>query len=258
MKSVAAIQLIPYAAGVFLLGAVGAVSGDFALQWQPVPKDLPGRTVLAYVSALILLVGGAAMLMRHVAARASLAVGCFFAAWALSLQGPPLLAAPHIVINWNGVAEITALAAGGVVGWALIRDDARTANIWRRIFGACFAVFGIAHFVYADFTADMVPAWMPARLFWAYATGVGHVAASLSLLSNRWTGLASTLLVVMLASFAILLHLPRVIASPTLHIEWVMLAISMTLTGAAWIVRASIVQERAVNAVRSPIVPQTV
>lgn len=244
MKGAIPSHLIPYAVGVLLLGVVGFAFGEFALQWQPVPKELPGRAPLAYLGALLLMSGGVAMLMRPIAARAALAMGGFFALWAVSLHGPRLLAAPNVVIHWNGFAEITAIAAGGVIGWALPGGDVRVSNIARRIFGACFAVFGIAHFVYADFTADMVPSWMPARLFWAYMTGVGHIAASLSLLSNRRTALASTLLTAMLASFVILLHIPRVIANPSVHIEWVMLAISMTLTGAAWIVRASTIRER--------------
>lgn len=251
MKDDVAARLIPYAAGVLLLGGVGFAFGEFALQWQPVPATLPGRAWLAYLSAVLLVVTGVAMLIRRIAARAALATGCFFALWALSLHGPRALAAPGVVIHWNGFAEITAIAAGGVVAWALLVGDVRVSHIARRIFGACFAVFGLAHFAYADFTADMVPGWMPARLFWAYATGVGHIAASISLLSNRWTALASTLLTVMLASFVTLLHMPRVIANPTAHIEWVMLAISMTLAGAAWVVRASTIRERNDNIANS-------
>jgi hypothetical protein len=38
----------------------------------------------------------------------------------------------------------------------------------------------------------------------------------------------------MMGSFVVLLHLPRVIVSPHSHIEWAMLAIATTLTGSAW------------------------
>jgi hypothetical protein len=36
----------------------------------------------------------------------------------------------------------------------------------------------------------------------------------------------------MMASFVILLHIPRVIASPALHVEWAMLAVATGLAGA--------------------------
>ena len=43
-------------------------------------------------------------------------------------------------------------------------------------------VFGLSHFAYADFTASMIPAWMPARLILAYVTGAAHLAAGAALL----------------------------------------------------------------------------
>jgi hypothetical protein len=34
-----------------------------------------------------------------------------------------------------------------------------------------------------------------------------------------------------------LLHVPRVIGDPGLRVEWIMLAVASSLTGAAWLVR---------------------
>jgi uncharacterized membrane protein len=244
MRDEPASGLILYGIGVLLLGSVGAAFGAFALQWQPVPETLPFRTPLAYACGALLALGGATMLARPLAARAALAVGCFFAVWTLLLHGPRLLAAPNVVIHWNAFAEIAALAAAGIVGWGFCSGRSATTDVARRIFGACFAVFGVAHFAYADFTADMVPAWIPARLFWAYATGAGHIAASISLVSGRYMPLATMLLTCMLGSFVLLLHVPRVIAQPGSHIEWVMLGVSMSLTGAAWAVRTAVASPR--------------
>ncbi|HEX5953418.1 MAG TPA: hypothetical protein VFY94_09610 [Rhodanobacteraceae bacterium] len=42
-----------FAAAMTALGITGFVNGDFALVWQNVPAHLPGRTVLAYVCAVI-------------------------------------------------------------------------------------------------------------------------------------------------------------------------------------------------------------
>jgi len=35
----------------------------------------------------------------------------------------------------------------------------------------------------------------------------------------------------------VLLHIPLVFAAPGLHVNWVMLAVASTFTGAAWLVR---------------------
>ena len=107
----------------------------------------------------------------------------------------------------------------------------------RLLAGVSAIVFGFAHFNYADFTASMVPAWIPYPLFWAYATGAGHFAAGAALVSGIQPRLAATLLAAMMASFVVLLHLPRVIAHPELHAEWLMLAVASSLTGAAWLIR---------------------
>jgi hypothetical protein len=49
--------------------------------------------------------------------------------------------------------------------------------------------------------------------------------------------LAATLLAVMYGGFALILHLPRVVAAPEARIEWTMLFIAVSLAGAAWAVR---------------------
>jgi len=76
---------------------------------------------------------------------------------------------------------------------------------------------------------------LPPALFWVYLTGAGHVAAGLSFVSGIATRLASFWLTIMFACFVVLLHLPCVVADPTNRIEWTMLGIATSLTGAAWI-----------------------
>jgi uncharacterized membrane protein YphA (DoxX/SURF4 family) len=78
---------------------------------------------------------------------------------------------------------------------------------------------------------------MPARLFWAYATGAGHAAAGLAILSGIQRRLAATLLAAMCGCFVLLLHAPRVAAAPTSRFEWTMLFVALSITGAAWLIR---------------------
>jgi hypothetical protein len=51
-----------FAVGMIGLGILALVHGDFALVWQPVAPWIPGRTVLAYASGLIMLFGGVGLL----------------------------------------------------------------------------------------------------------------------------------------------------------------------------------------------------
>lgn len=127
-------------------------------------------------------------------------------------------------------AQLALLARGGA-------GRGRVRTLPRIAFGLSALVFGTSHFVYADFTAAMVPEWMPARLFWAYATGAGHVAAGLALLSGIRARLAATWLAAMAASFVLLVHVPRVIAAPSSQLEWTMLCMATLIAGSAWIMR---------------------
>jgi uncharacterized membrane protein YphA (DoxX/SURF4 family) len=223
------------------LGVIGLVFGDFALQWQPVPKDLPAHHALALASAAVMLVLGVGVLWSRAARIASAALAVVYLGW-VALHGPDTAAAPASVASWLGVAETLSLSAGGLALFVMSaqppNDRLRLAA--RLIYGLCPLVFGLSHFAYADFTAKMVPGWIPYPLFWAYATGVGHLAAGLAILFGVVPRLAATLLTAMMASFVVLLHIPRVMAAPDSHLEWTMTAVALSLTGAAWALRQSL------------------
>src|ERR1044072_6229759 len=99
-------------------------------------------------------------------------------------------------------------------------------------------MFGAAHFKSAQFPANMVPAWLPPnQIFWAFATGTGHVAAGLALVSGYRASLGATLLAIMMALFVLMVQRPRVAAAPEEHLEWIMLGVALSLCGSAWAIR---------------------
>ena len=63
-----------YGLAAVALGLLGLVWGDFAAVWQPVPKDLPGRTALAYAVAIAFLLAGLAIQWRRSAGLGALAL----------------------------------------------------------------------------------------------------------------------------------------------------------------------------------------
>jgi uncharacterized membrane protein YphA (DoxX/SURF4 family) len=236
-----------YGLGAISFGVVGIAFGDFALQWQPVPKDLPIRTGLAYASAAVLVLTGCLALFRRTASQAALALGIIYALWTVVLKTPKIFSRPLEILSWLGFSEIAAMAAAGFALFAIglqanIRDT--TVLAARIVAGCCAIVFGFSHFAYPTFTAGMVPAWIPVPLFWAYATGAGHVAAGLGLISGIQARLAATVLALMVGSFALLVHLPRVFAKLDSHTEWTMLAVAMSLAGATWGLSRSIATAR--------------
>ena len=225
-------EALPYALGAILLGMVTLAVHDFALQWQPVPQWVPARSALSIVNAAILIVGGL-VAMRRNAGWLRLILPGFYALWVLALHVPAFAAAPNVG-TLLGVAEILSLAAAGAAlappsppRW--LRPSARI------LYGLCPLVFGLSHIVYADFTSQMVPAWLPERLFFAYFTGAAHIAAGLAILSGVFARLAARMLALMCASFVLLIHIPGVIGAPADRMQWTMLAVALSITGGAWL-----------------------
>jgi uncharacterized membrane protein len=104
-----------------------------------------------------------------------------------------------------------------------------------RIFVAIsLVVFGIQHFLYAHFVATLVPAWMPARLFWAYFVGVAFLAAAAGMLFKKTEQPAATLLGVMFLLFVLMLHIPRIVTHSSNGNEWTSGFVALAMCGSAW------------------------
>jgi uncharacterized membrane protein YphA (DoxX/SURF4 family) len=223
---------IPYALGAIGLGVVTLIFHDFLLQWQPVPQDMPLHGALAMLSGVLLIAAGAAVALPG-AGTARLLLPSLYLLWVLGLHGPVVVRDPSLA-NLLGLAEILSLATAGST--LVLAGRNRDAAV--RLFGLCPLVFGFSHIAYAGFTAQMVPGWIPpGGLFWAGFTGAAHIAAGLAIVTGIGARVAAACLAAMCACFVLLLHLPRVIAAPTDRLEWTMLLVSLSIAGAAWLVR---------------------
>jgi uncharacterized membrane protein YphA (DoxX/SURF4 family) len=220
-------NILPYAFGTILLGIVSIYFGDFAMQWQAVPAAVP-RGALVVLSGALLIGGGAALLTRRWLRVGALLLACFYGLWTVVFHGIKVAGNPGVLIEWNGIAEIGFITCGAIALYASTAPpSAELLRRWTRLLAGAFALmFGAVHLHYLDATADFVPAWIPpGQHFWACLTGAGYIAAGLALLSGVQARLAATLTAIMMACFVVLLHVPRVVASPGLHVEWIMLSV---------------------------------
>jgi uncharacterized membrane protein YphA (DoxX/SURF4 family) len=217
---------------------------------QPVPKDFPDRTALAYAAAAFMFVAGAAVAWRRTAAWAAAALTAYYALIVVFvMNGRVVLAHFTEFGSYSGTAEQLAIAAGGLIVYATnAKIDAALAARLKRIgqiaFGICAVLFGGAHFFYMNMTAPLVPKWLPpSQLFWAYATGIGHIAAGIAILTGVKARLAAILLTAMYVSFTVLVHVPMLLGDPSSHWIWAENALNLALIGAAWVVADSLAQK---------------
>ena len=239
-----------YGLGVMALGMVCLALGDFH-PGQPVPKAFPDRTALAYAVAAFMLVAGAAVEWRRTVAWGAAALTAYYALIVVILMyGHVMLTHYAEFLTYEGVAIQLAIAAGGLIVYAANANidpalAARLTRLGQLAFGVCALIFGGAHFVYMNLTAPLVPKWLPpAPEFWAYATGVGHIAAGVAILTGVQARLAAILLTAMFASFTPLVHVPMLLADPSSHWIWSENAVNLALTGAAWVVADSLARPR--------------
>jgi len=242
-----------YGLGVMALGLACLVFGAFD-PGQPVPKNFPARTALAYVAGAFMVVAAAAVEWRRTAAWGAAALTVYYALFVVVLMNGRLLLTDYAVfVTYENIAMQLAIAAGGLIIYATTaRIDAALAARLTRLgwlaFGVCALVFGGAHFVYMHHTASLVPKWLPpTQEFWAYATGVGFVAAGVAILTGVQARLAAILATAMLASFGLLVHEPMLLADHSSHWNWTESAVNLAVIGAAWVVTDSLARRRRKN-----------
>jgi uncharacterized membrane protein len=235
-----------FAVGMIGLGLLALVYGDFALVWQPVATWVPGRTVLAYASGLIMLLGGVGLLFKATAAWSVRILFPYLIVWLL-LKVPALIVAPQMEAVWLGFGEIAVLFAGGWVLFAALAalrgrsalafaTGDRAIRIARVLFAVSLIPIGLSHLVYVKETADLVPAWLPFRTGWAYLTGVGQIACGISVLFSIYPRLAATSEAGMLSLFTLLVWGPAILAAPRTRLPWTAFFISWAIMAAAWLV----------------------
>jgi uncharacterized membrane protein YphA (DoxX/SURF4 family) len=239
-----------YGMGVMAMAAVCLAWGKFD-PGQAVPKGFPDRALLAYVAAAFMLVAGAAVEWRRTAAWGAAALTTYYALIVVVLMdGRAVLTQYAEFGTYSNIAEQLAIAAAGLIVYAAnARIDAAQAERLTRLgqmgFGICALFFGGAHFFYMNLTAPLVPKWLPpSQVFWGYATGVGHIAAGVAILTGVQARLAAILLTVMFASFTPLVHVPLVLADPSLYTNWTENALNLALIGCAWVVADSLARPR--------------
>ncbi len=239
-----------YGLGVMAIAMLCLAWGTFD-PGQPLPKSFPGYTTLAYVAAAFMLVAGVAVEWRRTVAWGAAALTAYYALIVIILMNGRVVFAHYAEYGtYEGLAEQLAITAGGLIVYAANgRIDATLAARLTRLgqvaFGICALIFGGAHFVYMNLTAPLVPKWLPpSQEFWAYATGLGHIAAGLAILTGVRARLAAILLTAMYVCFALLAWGPMLLADPRSHGNWTESATTLALIGAAWVVAGSLARPR--------------
>jgi uncharacterized membrane protein len=216
------------------MALVGLRYGDFASIAQEFPKWFPARVPVEYAAAVLMLLGGIGLLFERSAAIAARALFVYTVLWVVLLNLPIVLKGVLIEGNWQAMGEILPLVAG-----AWILKGRRGTRGARRVFGFALIPLGLAHFVYLNLTAPLIPAWLPYHTELAYLTGAALIAAGVGILLSIVPRLAAVLAAALLTAFTVLVWIPMIVAKPGAQNLWSEITISWAISAAAWVVAAS-------------------
>lgn len=248
--------------GVYLYGLATIAAGIMDLRWgnfdpshQPIQAFgdyIPGREILAYITAVWMIAGGAAILSRRsrqAGAIASALIYFTFAVfWLPRLYTAPLVLGfriPVLIGVLGGVGTQLIVAVAGALAYAGVATSIsswpRTILVARWVFGLCSVDFGLVHLTDVEHSVVYVPKWMPfGGEFWTIVTGICFVLAGVAILSGILDVLAARLLGLMLLVFSALTLAPKIFVFPHRHDVWGGNAYNLAAVGAAWIFADSI------------------
>ena len=237
------------------LAILSLIYGDNAPLGRSLPAGFPWRDLWVYGPVIILAAASAGLCLARSALASALTI-TGYQAFSLVTCLPAILSNPLSLGAWYGFCETLTSLAGAGIFYALWRQQspgshlpaisALAVRVAQILFGLTCVFYGWSHFAYADYTASMVPTWLPTPLGFAYFTGLCHIAAGIGITLGVLPRLAATLEALMMTLFGLLVWVPSFLARPRpqwatpLENQWSELVVNVLLATSAYMVAISL------------------
>jgi hypothetical protein len=231
---------ILFGASAIAFGVVSLIWHDSGMWQLLLPLHGPLGTIAGWCLVIVQIAGGIAMMIPRTARQASIAVGAVHGLYVLGAVSS-IITAPREPGGYiNGFEEL-AIVCGALAVYAASETDAARAIVLGRIarlgLGACCVSFAWAQVLYLQYTASLVPAWIPPNpVFLTNLTTIAFALAAVAMLINRQARLAMRLLAVMVALFGVLVWLPIIAGHPAMLSNWSEVSENYLIAAAAWLV----------------------
>lgn len=239
-----------YAAGLITIGILGLAHSEYVAVWDGVPETFPGREALPWLCALVSLGAGLGLLWRRTAAPAARLWLAFFLLWTLLFKVRFIFLEPMTELSYQSCGVNAVILAGAWVLYVRLAGERdrrrfdfvgaeRGLRVARALYALALIAFGLSHFAYLEFTAPLVPAWLPGPVGWAYFTGINYLAAGAAVLLGMYARLAAALSALQMGLFLPMVWIPLVVSGRISDFQWGELVVTCMLAASAWVVADS-------------------
>jgi len=188
---------------------------------------IPDFAIVAYIFGAMLILAGACIVFEKMIRPASIMLGtvfllifCFY-----FIPYEFLVSSNYMHFGaWENAAKELTLASGAFViaGCYLEKSENLLFRFMNKLmplgtilFSTTIISYGIDHFLYGKEAADYVPSWVPYHLFWIYFTGIALLGSGIAIILKIKVRLIASLLGTMIFIWFAILHIPRVVVSPS-------------------------------------------
>jgi uncharacterized membrane protein len=217
-----------------------------------VPPWMPWHMFWTYFVGVALICAAVSFVVKKYVWLSAFLLGTMFILFEAMIHIPNIIASPHLRIAWSlGLRDIN--FAAGAFALAITQTDEWQRSgthrfLWapRFLIGIPMIVFGVEYFFYPLLVAGIplrasLPAWIPARPVWNYATGIIEVATGVCLVINWKARQAATWLGITVLLVVLFIYMPIMVANATsidLGLNYVM--DTLALSGAALLLAGSL------------------
>ncbi len=220
--------------------------------WLLPPKHswIPGLVMIASIFGILFVLTGACIVFEKKTRAASLLTGTvlllIFCFYFIPYEFMASSRYMHL-LQWENAEKELAFCSGAFIIAGCYSETneipfyrflGKLILFWPILFSIPIISFGILHFLYAKDVADYVPSWVPNHMLWTYLAGTALIVSGLAIILKIKSRLAAFLLGIMILIWFIVLHVPRVIASPAAYLgsEITSAFIALAYSGIAFVI----------------------
>lgn len=258
MKKILPLGRYFFALAITGFGIIMLATGAFPKAFMPILSNGVLRVITVYAAGIILLFSGILIITKKKSGIAAAIIAVLFF---LDLVYPQLILIFSDIKNpsqWTITLEVIALLSGAIILAASSRNYfqhqpflsnsiTRLSKMAPYSFAISLIGFGVLHYMYRDFIATLIPAWMPSHIVLDYIVLIGFLIAGICIIVNIKKQLAMFLLGIMFLIFVFTLHLPRTIVKPNIEPEWTSLFIALAMSGISFLIAVNCVKKRTGN-----------